>query len=59
MGNRLWRWLAPVLVLALSAGVGLAFVFGAAVRPDPLPVDRTPVPPAGHKPQVKPVACRR
>lgn len=50
MGIRIWRWLAPVLVLALGAGVGLAFVVGAAVRPAPLPVDRTPVPLAGHRP---------
>ncbi|WIX78236.1 permease-like cell division protein FtsX [Amycolatopsis carbonis] len=50
MGIRIWRWLAPVLVVALGAGVGLAVVVGAAVRPDPLPVDRTPVPLAGHRP---------
>ncbi|MFF4600295.1 permease-like cell division protein FtsX [Amycolatopsis sp. CA-161197] len=50
MGIRIWRWLVPVLVVALGAGVGLAFVVGAAVRPDPLPVDRTPVPLAGHRP---------
>ncbi|MEV0072147.1 MULTISPECIES: hypothetical protein [unclassified Amycolatopsis] len=49
MGIRLWRWLAPVLVAALGAGVGLAFVVGMAVRPDPLPIDRTPVPLAAHQ----------
>ncbi|MFF4600296.1 hypothetical protein [Amycolatopsis sp. NPDC001319] len=30
----MWRWLAPVLVLALAAGVGLAFVVGGAVHSD-------------------------
>ncbi|MEV8615327.1 permease-like cell division protein FtsX [Amycolatopsis sp. NPDC051373] len=50
MGIRIWRWLAPVLVVALGAGVGLAFGVAAVVRPAPLPVDRTPVPLAGHKP---------
>ncbi|WP_326833814.1 permease-like cell division protein FtsX [Amycolatopsis rhabdoformis] len=50
MGIRWWRWLAPVLVVALGAGVGLAFVAAAIVRPKPLPVDRTPVPLAGHRP---------
>ncbi|MEV8615329.1 hypothetical protein AB0383_46815 [Amycolatopsis sp. NPDC051373] len=50
MGIRSWRWLAPVLVVALGAGVGLAFVTGAWLRPPPLPVDRTPVPLAGHQP---------
>ncbi|MEU4668529.1 hypothetical protein AB0F91_11245 [Amycolatopsis sp. NPDC023774] len=50
MGIRLWRRLAPVLVVALGAGVGLAFAVAAVVRPDPLPVDRTPVPLAAHEP---------
>ncbi|WP_432852012.1 permease-like cell division protein FtsX [Amycolatopsis sp. CA-161197] len=50
MGIRLWRWLAPVLLVALSARAGPALLAGAAVRPAPLPVDRTPVPLAGHKP---------
>ncbi|MFI5608225.1 permease-like cell division protein FtsX [Amycolatopsis sp. NPDC051903] len=50
MGIRIWRRLVPVLVLALGAGAGLAFVAAAIVRPAPLPVDRTPVPLAGHRP---------
>ncbi|MEV6898119.1 hypothetical protein [Amycolatopsis sp. NPDC051372] len=50
MGIRWWRRLAPVLVIALGVGAGLAFAVAAGVRPDPLPVDRTPVPLAGHRP---------
>ncbi|WIX78235.1 hypothetical protein QRX50_43820 [Amycolatopsis carbonis] len=33
-GNRMWRWLAPVLVLALGAGAGRAFLVGGAVHSD-------------------------
>ncbi|GAA3531582.1 hypothetical protein GCM10022222_13340 [Amycolatopsis ultiminotia] len=50
MGARLWRWLAPVLVLALGAGAGAAFLVANAIGPAELPVDRTPVPLAQHRP---------
>ncbi|WP_326833813.1 permease-like cell division protein FtsX [Amycolatopsis rhabdoformis] len=50
MGMRRWRWLAPVLVLALGVGAGLALLVGAAVRSEAVAVDRTPVPLAGHRP---------
>ncbi|WP_233225852.1 hypothetical protein [Amycolatopsis sp. CA-126428] len=42
------RVLPPVIVLALAAGVGLAFFVAALVRPPELPVDRNPAPLAGH-----------
>ncbi|WP_410575050.1 hypothetical protein [Amycolatopsis sp. cmx-4-61] len=42
------RVLAPVMALALAAGVGLAFFIAALVRPPDLPVDTNPAPLAGH-----------
>ncbi|WP_410588953.1 hypothetical protein [Amycolatopsis sp. lyj-23] len=42
------RVLAPVIALALAAGVGLAFFIAALVRPPELPVDTNPAPLAGH-----------
>ncbi|MEV4597514.1 hypothetical protein AB0K15_08935 [Amycolatopsis sp. NPDC049253] len=49
-GIRLWRWLAPVLVVALGVGAGLAFVAAGSVRAVALSVARTPAPSAGHQP---------
>jgi hypothetical protein len=42
------RIVVPVVVLALGAGVGLAFFVAALLRPPDLPVDTNPVPLAGH-----------
>ncbi|MBB4684748.1 hypothetical protein [Amycolatopsis jiangsuensis] len=49
MGLRPRRWLAPVLVLALGAGAGPAFLVVSAIRVPAPPGDRTPVPLAGHR----------
>ncbi len=43
------RVLIPVVALAAAAGVGLAFLVVALVRPPELPVDRDPAPLAGHQ----------
>ncbi|WP_326833815.1 hypothetical protein VSH64_02495 [Amycolatopsis rhabdoformis] len=48
MGIRLWRWLAPVLVVALGAGAGAAFLVAGAVRPVVAPLVKA----AGHQPCV-------
>jgi hypothetical protein len=42
------RIVAPVVALALAAGVGLAFFVAALKRPPDLPVDTNPAPLAGH-----------
>jgi FtsX-like permease family protein len=42
------RVLIPVVALAAAAGVGLAFLVAALVRPPDLPVDTNPVPLADH-----------
>ncbi|WIX97726.1 hypothetical protein QRX60_26940 [Amycolatopsis mongoliensis] len=42
------RVVVPAFVLALAAGVGLAFGVAALKRPPDLPVDTNPAPLAGH-----------
>ncbi|MEA5366009.1 permease-like cell division protein FtsX [Amycolatopsis sp., V23-08] len=42
------RIVVPVVVVALAAGVGLAFFVATLLRPPDLPVDTNPVPLAGH-----------
>jgi hypothetical protein len=46
--SSLVRIVVPVVVLALGAGVGLAFFVAALLRPPDLPVDTNPVPLADH-----------
>ncbi|MEW2507351.1 hypothetical protein ACQPXB_14010 [Amycolatopsis sp. CA-161197] len=52
MGIRLWRWLAPVLVVALGVGAGAAFLVAGSVRAVASSAARTPAPSAGHQPCV-------
>ncbi|MEV6898118.1 hypothetical protein [Amycolatopsis sp. NPDC051372] len=50
MGIRRWRWLAPLLVVALGLGAGAAFLVVGAVRPMVLAVNRTSPPTTGPQP---------
>ncbi|MEU4668526.1 hypothetical protein AB0F91_11230 [Amycolatopsis sp. NPDC023774] len=50
MGLRLWRRLAPVLVVALGVGAGAAFLVAGAVRPVVVAMNRPPAPATGHQP---------